>query len=89
MIDPICFSGSPLDRAAQQRRDHRWLEAQLASPASRFLPVSQARLLLKREENTLAWARPEFFQDLGTPEPVLLGLEGGVAHFAIDVSAVE
>jgi len=89
MIDPICFSGSSLDRAAEQRRDHGWLEEQLADPASRVLPLWQGRLLLKREPHTLAWARSEFFRDLETPEPVLLGLEGGVAHFAIDVSALE
>ena len=89
MADPIPFSGSPLDREGVRRRDRAWLDARLADPASRFLPVWQTKPLLKREPRALAWAKREFFEDLETPEPVFLGSGDGVAHFAIDVSAAE
>src|SRR4029453_10292347 len=88
-MDPIPFSGSPLDREGVRRRDRAWLDALLADPASRFLPVWQTKPLLKREPRSLAWAKREFFEDLETPEPVFLGSGEGVAHFASDVSAAE
>src|SRR5436309_2760603 len=48
-MDPIPFSGSPLDREGVRRRDRAWLDALLADPTSRFLPVWQTKPLLKRE----------------------------------------
>jgi len=89
MDDPIAFAGSPLDREAVRRRDRTWLEARRADPASRFLPLWRNRPLAKKDEAALAWARAEFFEDLETPEPVLLGTRDDVAHFAVDVSAAE
>jgi NAD+ diphosphatase len=91
MDDPIAFSGSPLDRENLLRRERAWLEAQEQAPESRYLPVWRLQPLLKRgDERALAWAKREFFEDLDpAPEPVLLGTREGVAHFAIDVSAVE
>lgn len=91
MDDPIAFSGSPLDRENLRRRERAWLEAQEQAPESRYLPVWRLQPLLKRgDERALAWAKREFFEDLDpAPEPVLLGTREGVAHFAIDVSAVE
>ena len=87
---PIPLCGSPLDREARRRREPRWLEGCLGDPASRFLPIWRGKLLLGREpEDGLVWAKREFFDDLQTPEPVLLGTDAGVAHFAVDVSAAE
>ena len=37
---PICFSGSPIDRAERERRDPAWIAAQAASEDSRFLPMT-------------------------------------------------
>jgi NAD+ diphosphatase len=85
----IPFTGSPLDREGLRRRERAWLDARLADPGSRFLPVWQTKPLIKREPRELAWAKRTFFEDLDTPEPVLLGSEGDVAHFAVDVSAAE
>jgi NAD+ diphosphatase len=89
MAVPIPYSGSPLDREGLRRRDRSWLEARLADPESRYLPIWQAKPLIKREPRALAWAKREFFVDLETPEPVLLGSQDGVAHFAVDVSVAE
>jgi len=91
MDDPIAFAGSPLHRENLRRRERAWLEAQEQSPDSRYLPLWRLQPLLKRgDERALAWAKREFFEDLDpVPEAVLLGTAAGVAHFAIDVSAVE
>jgi len=91
MPDPIAFSGSPLDRAAIERRDPAWIEGRLGDPATRYLPLYELDPLVKLgEERALAWARRELFDDLDPkPEPMLLGLDDGVAHFAVDVSAVD
>jgi len=89
--DPIAFSGSPLDRAAIARRDPAWLERALADPASRFLPLWNLDALVKLgDPRALAWARLELFEGVAlSPDPVLRGVEGEVAHFAVDVSALK
>lgn len=90
MPDPIPFAGNTLDRESIRRRDRSWLETLLAAEESRYLPVWRLHPLLKTgDERGLAWAKREFFEDVETPEPVLLGTEGDVAHFAVDVSSVE
>ncbi len=85
----IPVSGNPRDREAVRRRDRDWLGTLSTAAASRFLPFWQLQPLLKRgEERPLCWARREFFEDLAdVPEPVLLGTQGGVAHFAVDVTS--
>jgi NAD+ diphosphatase len=91
MSDAIAFSGSPLDRAAIERRDPVWIEDRASDPAARFLPLCALEPLVKLgETRALAWARAELFDDLDPrPEPMLLGIDDGVAHFAVDVSAVD
>ena len=88
MPDPIAFSGSPLDRAAIERRSPEWVSRQLADPAARFLPMHNLEPLVKLgDTRSLAWARGEMFDDvLPDRQPLLLGLDDGVAHFAVDVS---
>ena len=87
----IGFEGSPLDRVAELRRDEAWLASQRASEASRFLPLWRLEALVKSgEPRGLAWARPSLLEDLDPlPEPVLLGVADGTAHFAVDVSQLE
>jgi NAD+ diphosphatase len=90
MSDPIAFAGSPLDRCAVARRDAAWIEGRLSDPATRFLPLWKLDPLVKvGDSRALAWARRELFDDVELPgEPVLLGLAGDVAHFAVDVSSL-
>lgn len=92
-MSEICvFSGSPLDRASVLRGDRTWLEARLVAAESRFLPVWKLRPLVKETEPpALAWATGAV-RELVSGEsatPVLLGLDGDVAHFAVDISALE
>jgi len=90
MSDAIAFAGSPLDRSAVARRDAAWVEKQLGDPATRFLPLWKLDPLVKvAEPRALAWARRELFEDVELPgQPALLGLDGEVAHFAVDVSSL-
>ena len=91
MPESISYAGSPLDREALQRRRRDWVDAQRAADSSRYLPLYGLNPLVKLGgERTLAWARPEFFEDLEpAPEPVLLGTHDGVAHYGVDVSVAD
>jgi len=91
VTDPIAFSGSRLDRAAVERRDAAWLESHRKHPASRYLPMWKLDPLVKLgEKRSLAWARWELFDDVEiSHEPILLGVDEGVAHFAVDVSQLQ
>lgn len=89
MPDPIHFSGSPLDRASMLRRDEAWLKERLEDSASRYLPIWRLQPLVKTgSERSLAWARQELCSAVECP-PILLGLDDGVAHYALDISALE
>ncbi|MCY4342233.1 MAG: NAD(+) diphosphatase [Gammaproteobacteria bacterium] len=79
------FAGNPLDRADVQRRDADWLAAAARSFSSRFLPFADLNVLLNG--NALGWVSAmEIEAAANGAEPVLLGLDGEVAHFAVDVS---
>jgi NAD+ diphosphatase len=84
------FAGNPFDRGDAQRRDPAWLDAASKDPTSRFLPFSQLNVLVEaRGELRLGWLAQADVERLRIAEaPVLLGLRDGVAHFAIDVSAL-
>lgn len=83
------FAGNPLDRADAERRDDTWLTAAEANPASRFLPFYNLDVLLAAG-GTLGWTPASDIRFLGVEvPPVFLGLSGGVAHFALDVSGLE
>src|SRR5262245_44319120 len=89
--DRIPFTGSPLDRAALQRGDAAWLEAQLGSPTTRFLPFWQLKpLVTLGPAPALGWARRALLESMDAGSaPLLLGMAADVAHFAVDVSALE
>lgn len=84
------FAGNPLDRGDAQRRDPAWLTAAAANANSRFLPLWQLNALVQSAEHlNLAWLSGADLKplDIDVP-PVFLGLEGDVAHFALDISEV-
>ena len=91
MPQRIPFTGSPLDRAALERGDAAWLAARLASDATRFLPLWQGKpLVTAGPEAVLAWAHRGLLESMDAGSaPVLLGLAGDVAHWAVDCSALE
>jgi len=83
------FSGNPLDRVARKRTDPEWLAACLEDASSRFLPLWRLNVLVKQQGPALGWARRGLLglidQSVGA---VLLGVREGVAHFAVDISAM-
>lgn len=86
----IPFSGNPLNREAVRRRDAEWVAGHLDDARGRYLPFAKLNPLLKQgEQRELAWAKREMFENIETPEPVFLGTDGDVGHFAVDVSSVE
>lgn len=86
------FAGANIDRAAGFRKDAAWLEARMENPSSRVLPVwrganlvamgdaPRAVLLDLDEARRLAGAGADL---------ALLGLVGGAARFAVDISHLD
>ncbi len=85
---PHVFAADPLDRADRERRDPAWIAARLENPGSRFLAFDGLQVLVGTgSERALAWLGPETVDDAAEgADPVLLGLSGDVARFALDVS---
>jgi NAD+ diphosphatase len=91
MTDRVPFSGNPLDRAANQRREDAWVREQLAADDSRYLPFWRLNPLTREASQTeLLWLDGSVRNHLaGGEPPLLLGLLEGVAHFAVDLSTEE
>jgi NAD+ diphosphatase len=77
------FAGVRLDRAGMRRRDERWLAERVADSSSRALLVAQDGVYVNGE------SRPALVPLPPADEPILLGLDGEHAVFAVDAEAVE
>jgi len=86
----IPFSGNPLDRASNLRRNDAWLEEQVGAAGSRFLPFWQLNVLSREAEKPgLYWVDAGILAHLEDgAAPLLLGLRDGAAHFAVDLSSM-
>ena len=84
------FAGNPFDRADAARRDPEWLDRARANPESRFLGFNRLNVLVDTaNEAQLCWlASAEILQLEVQAAPIFLGLDAGVPHFAVDLSAV-
>ena len=86
------YAETELDRASERRGDEGWIKRLLDDPNTRFVPVWRARnLVMPGETPEAAFLSPgeaAEFMDQGAVT-VLLGLLDDLAHFAIDVSAIE
>lgn len=90
VADPITFAGSPLDRVSAQRKDADWLDNRLHDSKTRFLPLHDLKVPVELgREPRLNWRpRGEVSMLLRAGAPcVLLGVDDGIAHFAVDVTA--
>ncbi len=86
------YATGEFDRCVERREDEIWLQAQLANPESRLHPVWQQKNLIVEAEQPravtlLAGAGAELLAQAATV--MLLGVEDGRAHFAIDISHLE
>ncbi|MBC6416439.1 MAG: NUDIX domain-containing protein, partial [Rhodospirillales bacterium] len=86
------YAGAGLDRLDKRRRDRAWIDACLADPGTRFLPVWRGRnLVVNPERPSLAWltaAEARHYLDRGAAW-ALLGLLEDCCYVALDVSEEE
>jgi NAD+ diphosphatase len=78
-MNPIAFSGNPLDRASYRRGDEAWLAAQ--AEAGQFLPFWQNRPFVVNSRAKFL-ARRDAWRNLPT---IFLGLDGTQKLFAVDL----
>jgi NAD+ diphosphatase len=82
VIEPNAFSGSPLDRAADERKDPAWVAAQREHPAARALLTGDARVhVLTADPSRLALVP---LAEARGAEPILLGLDASGPVFVVD-----
>ena len=85
----IHYADHTMDRAAVRREDRGWLDERLRAPATRFVAVASGRHPISDADTG---ARRPCYLGAGDVEgslpgePILLGLQGDVAYFAIDVA---
>src|SRR5215471_7276328 len=89
------FSGNPLDRASDKRSDSAWLAAARSNSRTRVLPLWKLQPLLlgpegSKQTTELGFVDGVLASGLGAVDAieVFLGLDGDVAHFARDISAL-
>lgn len=89
MVQVNMFSGSPLDRSANNRPDSEWLTNKRIAGDTKFLAMWQLRPLMRVEDPLkIRWLPRQFIEEFvekGGNE-VFLGMENGCAHFAVDIS---
>ncbi len=85
------FTGSPLDRAGNERRDRAWIERQRAHAGRRFLALRDLEALVEGDPApTIAWLTSDELPDGALAgDAVLLGLDDAAPRFAIDLTAID
>lgn len=92
MMQSYFYANGDFDRSAQRRDDHSWLKARLHDPNSRFYPVWRLRHLVDAATDPhLRHLDPVTQADLiaRAETVILLGVEGEITHFAIDLSVLD
>ncbi len=92
MRKPNPYAAIGLDRASERRGDTAWIESLFDDPTSRLLPIWRARsFVVPDDAPRAAIIEPEAARALSiTPgDAVFLGLRKDIAHFAVDVSALD
>ena len=84
LAESVTFGGGNLDRAATLRAKPAELAEALA--AGRVLPLWRGRVLFDAAAGGLGWVAPDAPVLAGRAPDVFLGLAGGQAHFAADLS---
>ncbi len=85
------FAGMELDRASTLRGDPAWVARQLRAPATRVVAAARDGVLVDTSAAPRLLRGPVDGDSLkgDCAEPVLLGLEDGVAVFALDLDSQE
>ena len=85
------YSGNPLDRGDQERRDEQWIADMSNDRASKFLPLKDLNVLVSQGlQDGLGWLGVDDMRQLGIANRgLLLGLRDQVAFFVVDISGHE
>ena len=87
MKTPNTYASGGIDRAAHLREDNGWIAKRLCDPATRIAPVWQSQNLIDMNGSPAPHLLPPDPELIAEAQAVaLLGLVGGAAHFAIDLS---
>ena len=85
------FTGMALDRASTERKDAEWIRARFGDPASRAITAGHEGVLVRDGDR----ATPALVRDAVPAalageegEPILLGLDGDAALFAVDLDGL-
>lgn len=86
------YANGTFDRSAQRREDQAWLKTQLSDVNTRFYPIWHLRHLVESDAAPQLRAldpitHGHFIAQAETV--ILLGVEGEIAHFAIDLSDLD
>ncbi len=79
------FTGMALDRASTERKDREWVRARLRDPGARVIAAGKDGVLVAGADAP-ELVRARVHND-ALAEPILLGLDGGVPLFALDLDA--
>lgn len=84
------YTASPVDRLAEKRTDTAWVEEQLVSDTSRFLPVWQGKNLLSTKDlpTPLGFNYNDYLSWDDKEAPILLGAVDGLIYFGVALNTV-
>jgi NAD+ diphosphatase len=89
---PPPFTGMALDRASTERKDAAWIRARFGDPGSRAITAGHEGVLIRDGDLAGGGAPPSLARDAvpagHEEEPILLGLDGDSALFAVDLDAL-
>ena len=82
------YSNNPLNRGEVERRDEEWIRSAIRDTDSLFLPVRNLSFPIHMiNDAKLKWIHKSDVDKLGiNKNPILLGIQNGIAMFAIDIS---
>jgi NAD+ diphosphatase len=90
VVQPLPYTGNPLNRASYQRTDQDWLAGHLERPGTLVVPLWRDACLVGPGGRPVVLEWPGASGVLrATAEPIFLGVHGEVAHFAVDLSDLD
>ena len=83
----IHYADDTIDRVAERRDDQDWLDERLRAATTRFVAVvSDKHVIAGGTARRPHYFRPEDLDGAPSGDPILLGLRGGAAFFAVDAT---
>ena len=89
---PPPFTGMALDRASTERKDDAWIRARFGDPGAQAITAGHEGVLVRDGDRAGGEATPSLARHAVAAghegEPILLGLDGDAALFAVDLDAL-